>query len=115
MSTKTLVHYIIPNFEIEWPDAQKYFEFQQMGKKNWMNFAKNSGKRIKFKEIQENFQTTDLPKDLNGNKKEMPIIIKFSEENYEIIGGKERLEKMTGDLEDLFFWQIDLSNLMFSI
>lgn len=115
MSTKTIVNYLMPNFEAEWSEAQKYFEFQQMGKKNWMHFVKVHGKRVKLCEVQDNIQNADIPKELDGIRKEMPLAVKFGEDNYEIVGGDARVRKMGGEIEELPIWLVDLSNLMFCI
>lgn len=115
MSTKVFVNYSMPNFEKEWDQAEKYFEFKPMGKKNWISFAKNSGKRQKLNDIQEHLQNADPLSEYCGSCHEIPIVVKFSNENYEIVGGNQKLQKLNGSSDEIPVWVLDLSNLMFCI
>ena len=115
MNTKIIAPYFLPNFENEWDQAQKYFEFKQMGKNNWLNFAKKQGKRIKLSEISEYIQNANMEEECEGGCRDMPIIVKFGNDNYEIIGGENRVCRLQGSLDEICGWQTDLSNNMFCI
>jgi hypothetical protein len=110
------IEYLIPNFENEWVHAEKYPEFSQMGKNNWIQFAK-SGKSVLYKEIKnklpdmstQNFSTS------HSNKFEMPIVVKFTENDYQLICTKQRLAKLLNCDNSPQIWLIDISEFVFSI
>ena len=85
-----------PNFDNEWEEAERYSEFVDMGKQGWINVAKKGYVTSYFK-IKDVLGNVDLNfKDLEEPKKqrfqaafqkgtiEMPIAVKFSDDDYEI-------------------------------
>lgn len=110
------IEYIIPNFENEWIHAEKYPEFAQMGRKNWIQFA-HSGKNVSYKEV-KNFLPDISNQNLNfvhSNRFEIPIVVKFSNDDYQLLCIKQRLAKILNYDSNPKIWLIDISNYIFSI
>jgi hypothetical protein len=93
-----------------------------MGKEGWINLAKD-GYMVKYSEIKDvlgnvdlDFDTLDEPKKERFNKSiklgkmELPIVVKFSDEDYDLIAGNTRLSGLIGKGVDAPLWVVDLSN-----
>lgn len=114
-----------PNFDFEWNEAAKIPEFNDMGKKTWQEFAK-TGQKIKFSQI-SNKTKNQISIQIDPIKKqrfekayekgvvEMPIIVKFSEDDYDVLAGKTRINQLQKKNIDADVWLIDISNMMFLI
>ena len=111
-----------PNFDFEWDEAIRYPEFENMGKKGWVNMAKN-GYMVRYSEIKDvlgnvnlDFDTLEEPKkerfkkSIKLGKMELPIVVKFSNEDYDLIAGNTRLSGLTRKGVDAPLWVVDLSN-----
>lgn len=112
-----------PNFDFEWDEALRYREFEDMGKEGWINLAKN-GYMVKYSEIKDvlgnvdlDFDTLEEPKKERFNKSiklgkmELPIVVKFSDEDYDLIAGNTRLSGLVGKGVDAPLWVVDLTKV----
>jgi hypothetical protein len=110
-----------PNFDFEWDEAQRYPEFEKMGKDGWIELSQN-GFMIMYSEIKNVLGNVDLDFDgLDIDKKtrfkkamrigmmELPIVVKFSNESYDLIGGNTRLSGLVSMGVDSPLWVVDLS------
>jgi predicted SprT family Zn-dependent metalloprotease len=110
-----------PNFDFEWDEALRYPEFEDMGKEGWINLAKD-GYMTKYSEIQDilgnvdlDFDTLEEPKkerfkkSIKSGKMELPIVVKFSDEDYDLIAGNTRLSGLVSKGIDTPLWVVDLS------
>ena len=97
------ITYTKPNFEHEWEEAIRYPEFEEMGKEGWLKAAKNGSitKYSKIKDVLGNvdlhFDVLEEPKKQRFNrafekgKIELPIVVKFDDQNYDLVAGNTRL------------------------
>ena len=110
-----------PNFDFEWDEALRYREFEDMGKEGWINLAKD-GYMTKYSEIKDvlgnvdlDFDTLEEPKkerfkqSIKLGKMELPIVVKFSDEDYDLIAGNTRLSGLIGKGVDAPLWVVDLT------
>jgi hypothetical protein len=117
------INYSLPNFEYEWAEAVRYPEFVKMGKYEWLEKASDgySTNYSKIKEILGNvdldFDSLEEPKKERFKKAfqfktiEMPIVVKFSEEDYDLVAGNTRLSGLIKAGLDPKIWIVDISNL----
>lgn len=101
------ITYSIPNFKVEYEEALRYPEFQDMTLQQWVSMAKNGHKIDSTPEFIKNLNNTDandpvsfnsLETDkqkrflsaFNSNSMEMPIVI-LTNNGYELLGGNTRL------------------------
>lgn len=112
-----------PNFDFEWDEALRYPEFEDMGKKAWINLAKD-GYMVKYSEIKDilgntnlDFDTLEEPKkerfkkSIKIGKMELPIVVKFSDEDYDLVAGNTRLSGLVGKGIDAPLWVVDLTKI----
>jgi hypothetical protein len=117
------VKYTEPNFEYEWQEAKRYPEFKELGKEGWIELAKK-GNIIKYSSIKDNLGNVDLNFDnleqpkisrfknaLEKGRIEMPIVVKFSENDYDLVSGNTRLSGLQKQGIDPNLWIVDISNL----
>jgi hypothetical protein len=117
------IEYIKPNFEYEWEEAIRYPEFKKMGFDNWVKTAQK-GYEVNFSDIKDKLKNVDLNFDsLNQDKKirfinafktnqiELPIAVKFSENDYDLVGGNTRLSGLVRKGIDPKIWIVDLTTL----
>lgn len=110
-----------PNFDFEWDEALRYREFEDMGKEAWINLAKD-GYMTKYSEIKDvlgnvdlDFDTLEEPKkerfkkSIKLGKMELPMVVKFSDEDYDLIAGNTRLSGLVGKGVDAPLWVVDLT------
>jgi len=115
------MRYTKPNFEHEWPEALRYRIFEKMGYENWVEVG-NNGKPVRFSSIIDKTGNVDLDFDsLEKDKKnrfydafdngviEMPIVAKFSDTNYDLVGGNTRIAGLILNKKDPYVWLIDIS------
>ena len=113
--------YLKPNFAEEWNEALRYREFEKMGKNEWVEYAKNNFQIQVYSGIKDNLSNVDLDYDsLNPEKKkrfehsfkkgkiEIPIAVKFSENDYDLLGGNTRLSGLISKGINPKLWVIDM-------
>jgi hypothetical protein len=114
------VQYNNPNFEKEWMEAKRYLEFKEMGKEKWIELAKQ-GNITKYSKIKNVLGNVDLDfKDLEEPKKqrfekafengiiEMPIAVKFDDDDYDLVAGNTRLAGLVKNNIDPNIWIVNL-------
>lgn len=114
------INYTMPNFDFEWNEAQRYPELAQFGKEGWVEFAKEFGKIIDSKYL-DNIGNIDL--DLKGlvpgkvkrardsfrnNKVELPIVVQINGHN-DLLGGNTRFAYLTGQGYSPKVWFVKVS------
>jgi len=117
------INYTQPNFEFEWEEANRYPEFQEMGKQGWVKVAKK-GKATPYSSIKKILGNVDLNfKGLEQSKKErfqaafkkgvieMPIAVKFNEKDYDLVAGNTRLSGLVNNGVDPKIWVVDISDV----
>ena len=116
-----------PNFEFEWEEAIRYPELKSLGKKTWIELAKN-GTDVKYSEIKDDLANVDLNFDkLETPKKqrfysafknaviETPIVLRNSnwteegEKEYDLLGGNTRIAGLVKHGIDPTLWVVDIS------
>jgi hypothetical protein len=117
------VKYSKPNFNVEWEEAIRYPELKKIGKDNWEKISKK-GYITKYSKIKDVLGNVDLNfNSLEKEKKqrfqsafkkgqiEMPIAVKFSNSDYDLLAGNTRLSGLVNNGEDPNIWIVDISNL----
>ena len=115
--------YIKPNFDEEWNEASRYPEFEEMGYEGWLDKSQNDFQITNYEEIKDVLFNVNLDYDsLDEDKKErferafesgeveIPIVIKFSDDEYDLLGGNTRLAGLIKNNINPKLWVIDLSN-----
>jgi len=115
------IKYTEPNFDAEWDEAQRYPEFKDMGKQEWIKWA-SQGYTTKYSKIKNVLSNVDLNfKDLDKNKKdrfetafqngtiETPIAVKFDDTDYDLVAGNTRLSGLVKNNIDPEIWVVDLT------
>ena len=110
-----------PNFKREWGEAKRYPEFREIGKDGWIKLAKK-GYTTKYSKIKNILGNVDLNFDeLEEPKKqrfqsafekgaiEIPTVVKFSNTDYDLIGGNTRLSGLVNNGVDPTLWVVDIS------
>ena len=118
------ISYIKPNFEVEWEEATRYPEFKQIGKEGWLKIAKN-GSTIKYSKIKDYLDNVDLdfknleePKKQRFNKAfeqgriELPIVVKFDNDSYDLVAGNTRLSGLVKNGIDPTLWVVNIPNVV---
>jgi len=117
------ISYTEPRFGAEWEEAIRYPEFQEMGRREWIKRAR-SGYTINYSKIKDvlgnvdlNFKNLEIPKQKRfqsafqqGNI-EMPIVVKFSDNDYDLVAGNTRLSGLIKNGIDPKVWVVDISDL----
>ena len=113
--------YSKPNFEHEWMEALRYREFEKMGKKGWIEVASNDytimsySKIKKLKNIDLDYETLEdkkkkrFEKHFKEGEVEMPIAVKFGENNYDLLGGNTRLAGLIEKGINPKLWVVDMT------
>jgi hypothetical protein len=117
------IKYDTPNFEEEWKEAIRYPEFQKMGKEQWFKISKQ-GKPIQYSKIKDvlgnvdlDFNSLEEPKKqrfVSAFKKgiiEMPIVVKFQDNDYDLVAGNTRLAGLIQNRIDPKIWVVDITHL----
>jgi hypothetical protein len=115
------ISYENPDFDKEWNEALRYREFEKMGKKKWIETAKN-GYVTNYSSIKDVLGNVDLDfdsldKDKLGRFKsnfkkgviEMPIAVKFSDTDYDLVAGNTRTSGLIKNGIDPKIWVVDIS------
>ena len=114
--------YSKPNFEHEWSEALRYREFEKMGKDEWLKKASKDFEISNFKSIEDVLNNIDLDYDtLEDEKKErfeksfeegeveIPMAVKFSEKDYDLLGGNTRLAGLIKKGINPKIWVVDMT------
>lgn len=114
--------YIKPNFNEEWNEAIRYPEFEEMGKAKWIEFANQNHSISNFKKIKSHLNNVDLDySSLDQSKKnrfekafksgeiEIPIVVKFGNNHYDLVGGNTRIAGLVKKGIDPKLWVINLT------
>ena len=114
--------YSKPNFEHEWSEALRYREFEKMGKDGWIEKASKDFEISNFKSIEDVLNNVDLDYDtLDDEKKErfeksfdegdveIPIAVKFSDTDYDLLGGNTRLAGLIKNGINPKIWVVDMT------
>jgi len=114
--------YSKPNFEHEWSEALRYREFEKMGKDKWLEKASKDFKISNFNSIKNILNNVDLDYDtLEDEKKkrfekhfkegevEIPMVVKFGENDYDLLGGNTRLAGLIGKGINPKLWVVDMT------
>lgn len=117
------IRYIHPNFETEWEEAERYPEFVDMGRLEWIRRGKR-GYIVPFSKIKNVLGNVDLNFDnLEPKKKkfvlqyihdglvEHPIVVKFADDDYDLVAGNTRLSGLVKFGYDPKLWVIDISDV----
>jgi hypothetical protein len=114
--------YSKPNFEHEWSEALRYREFEKMGEDGWIEKASKDFEISNFKSIEDVLNNVDLDYDtLDDEKKErfeksfdegdveIPIAVKFSDTDYDLLGGNTRLAGLIKNGINPKIWVVDMT------
>lgn len=114
--------YSKPNFEHEWSEALRYREFEKMGKEAWLERASKDFEISNFKSIKDVLNNVDLDFDTLDDEKrerfeksfengeiEIPIVVKFSDTDYDLLGGNTRLAGLIQKGINPKLWVVDMS------
>jgi hypothetical protein len=114
--------YTKPNFNEEWSEALRYREFEKMGKKGWLEVAQNNFEISNYDNIKGVLSNIDLDfENLEDDKKkrfeeafekgevEIPIVVKFSDTDYDLLGGNTRLSGLLLKGINPKLWVVDLT------
>ena len=114
--------YSKPNFEHEWSEALRYREFEKMGKDGWLEKASEDFEISNFKSIEDMLNNVDLDYDtLDDEKKErfeksfeegdveIPMAVKFSDTDYDLLGGNTRLAGLIKNGINPKIWVVDMT------
>ena len=115
------IKYTNPNFNTEWEEAERYTEFVEMGKEEWIKIA-NQGAPVSYSSIKDKLGNVDLNFDgLESPKKkrfidafnkgtiEMPIAVKFFDNDYDLVAGNTRLSGLVKQGVNPKIWIVDIS------
>ena len=114
------IKYLTPDFNREWMEAIRYPEFVEMGKKGWIELAKR-GKVVNYSDIKGvlgnvdlDFHTLEPEKQkrvaalLSKGVLEYPMVVKFSDTDYDLIAGNTRLAGLVKMGYNPKLWVVDL-------
>jgi hypothetical protein len=116
------MEYLKPNFQHEWSEALRYREFEKMGEEMWIKKASKDFEISNYKSIKNVLGNVDLDFDsLDDEKKkrfeesfkkgkvEIPIAVKFSDNDYDLLGGNTRLAGLIQKGINPKLWVVDMS------
>jgi len=115
--------FVEPQFDVEWEEAERYPEFEKIGKEEWIKLAKK-GKAVEITDASD-IENTDAAdpdsfKSLDPNKQkralaqlekgdvEMPIVAVYSDGYKELIGDNTRLTAMMAKDGKATVWQFEV-------
>jgi len=116
------MEYLKPNFKHEWPEALRYREFEKMGEDKWVEIASKDFEISNYNSIKNVLTNVDLDfdtldnekkkrfeKDFKKGKIEIPIVVKFSDTDYDLLGGNTRLAGLIGKGINPKVWVVDMT------
>lgn len=111
-----------PDFDEEWMEALRYPEFEEMGYEGWLDVAQNNFEITNYEKIKDVLSNVNLDFDsLEKDKRkrfeeafengvvEIPVVVKFSDVDYDLLGGNTRLAGLVKNGINPKLWVIDLS------
>ena len=117
------MRYIKPNFSKEWMEALRYPEFEEMGYEGWLELTSQNFVITNYKKIKDVLNNVNLDyhsleqekkdrfeRDFKKGRIEIPIVVKFSEEDYDLLGGNTRLAGLIKNGINPKLWVVDLTN-----
>ncbi len=103
-------------------EACRYPEFEEMGKEGWINLAKENYDITNYEKIKDNLGNVDLDfesldpakkkrfnRDFNDGSIEIPVVVKFSENDYDLLGGNTRLAGLLEKGINPKLWVVDIT------
>ena len=116
------MEYLKPNFEHEWSEALRYREFEKMGEEKWIEKASKDFDITNYKKIKDSLGNVDLDfdtldnekkkrfeKDFKKGKVEIPMVVKFSDNDYDLLGGNTRLAGLISKGINPKLWVVDMT------
>jgi hypothetical protein len=116
------MEYLKPNFKHEWPEALRYREFEKMGEDKWIERASKDFEISNYNSIKSVLTNVDLDfdtldkekkkrfeKDFKKGKVEIPIVVKFSDTDYDLLGGNTRLAGLISKGINPKLWVVDMT------
>ena len=116
------MEYLKPNFKHEWPEALRYREFEKMGEDKWIERASKDFEISNYNSIKSVLTNVDLDfdtldkekkkrfeKDFKKGKVEIPIVVKFSDTDYDLLGGNTRLAGLISKDINPKLWVVDMT------
>ena len=113
-----------PDFDEEWMEALRYPEFEEMGYEGWLDVAQNNFEITNYEKIKDVLSNVNLDFDsLEKNKRkrfeeafengvvEIPVVVKFSDVDYDLLGGNTRLAGLIKNGINPKLWVVDISNI----
>jgi len=114
--------YLKPNIDHEWMEALRYREFEKMGKDGWKDIASNDYDITNYNKIKDVLKNVDLDFDtLEDEKKkrfnkafkkgkvEIPMVVKFGDDDYHLLGGNTRLAGLIEKGINPKLWVVDMT------
>ena len=114
--------YLKPNFEHEWSEALRYREFEKMGEEKWLEKASKDFEISNFNSIKDILNNVDLDydtledekkkrfeKDFKKGKIEIPMVVKFGDNDYHLLGGNTRLAGLIEKGINPKLWVVDMT------
>jgi predicted chitinase/pyrimidine deaminase RibD-like protein len=113
------VIYTRPNLEREWEEANRYPEFQKLGKDAWIDIAKQ-GRAVNWSSldsvgnVESDLSLLDSDKvrratvDVQRNKVELPIVGRWPDGWLDLIGGNTRIATLLDQGHDPKVWLVDI-------
>jgi hypothetical protein len=114
--------YVKPNLDYEWMEALRYREFEKMGKEGWLKVANDDFNITNYDKIKDVLNNVDLDYNSLENEKkdrfedsfskgiiEIPLVVKFSENDYDLLGGNTRLAGLINKGINPKLYVVDLS------
>lgn len=116
------MEYTKPNLGHEWMEALRYREFEKMGEKGWLDIASKNYTITSYSKIKDVLGNVDLEfdsledekkkrfeKSFEKGKVEIPIAVKFSDNDYDLLGGNTRLAGLISKGIDPKIYVVDIS------
>lgn len=116
------MQYKFPDFGHEYLEALRYREFERIGKDAWIELAKENGFITDYSKIKDVLSNVDLDFELLDPEKkerfekhfatgvlELPIAVKFSDTDYDLLGGNTRTAGMIKNGIDPKLWVVDMT------
>lgn len=113
-----------PDFNEEWMEALRYPEFEEMGYEGWLDVAQNNFEITNYEKIKDVLSNVNLDFDsLEKDKRkrfeeafengvvEIPVVVKFSDVDYDLLGGNTRLAGLIKNGINPKLWVVEISDM----
>lgn len=117
------VKYLKPKLDIEWEEAKRYPEFVDMGMGEWLRRGER-GYVVNYTQIKNTLGNVDLNfnnlepakikralQQIENKLVEYPIVVKFSDDDYDLVAGNTRLAALVMYGYDPKLWVVDISDI----